>query len=298
MTLALNWVLERRTDPKTGLIIRPHTTDWGDVELSDDGIAPGSAAPTVWTASIYDQAVTYRALREMAIMASALGDRDRAETYDRKADTLRDSTHQALWIPADGYFRTHVHVGTSASGMPATLPNSGHHNFDEDEIVSVANAIAVYAGLANDIETSRIITVLERARLASGSPLAGVSLFPAYPAGTFRNAQMSPGSYQNGAVWDWWAGTQIMAEFARGYSNAGFAHLAAISRAGKRTPKTSRNGAPFHQTVAAIHGCPCQPLEAVTTRRPQGQSARRSSTGYSGLSFREIVSPSPLGWEA
>lgn len=237
LTLALNWVLERRTDPKTGLIIRPHTTDWGDVELSDDGIAPGSAAPTVWTASIYDQAVTYRALREMAIMASALGDRDRAETYDRKADTLRDRTHQALWIPADGYFRTHVHVDTSASGMPATLPNSGHHNFDEDEIVSVANAIAVYAGLANDIETSRIITVLERARLASGSPLAGVSLFPAYPAGTFRNAQMSPGSYQNGAVWDWWAGTQIMAEFARGYSNAGFAHLAAISRAWQTHPE-------------------------------------------------------------
>ncbi len=236
LTLALNWVLERRMDPKTGLIIRPHTTDWGDVELSDDGVAPGSAAPTVWTASIYDQAVTYRALREMAIMASALGERDRAQTYDLKADTLRDRTHQALWMPADGYFRTHVHVDTSPSGMPATLPDNGHDDFDEDAIVSVANAIAVYAGLANDIETSRIITALERARLGSGSPLAGVSLFPAYPTGTFRNAQMSPGRYQNGAVWDWWAGTQIMAEFARGYSNAGFAHLAAISRAWQLHP--------------------------------------------------------------
>ena len=231
LTLALNWVLERRTDPKSGLVIRPHTTDWGDVELSDDGIAPGSATPTVWTASIYDQAVTYRALREMAIMAASLGDKDRAETYDRRADTLRDQTHQALWMPSDGYFRTHVHVATGPQGMPLTRPHEGDHDFDEDAIVSVANAIAIYAGLANDIETSRIVTVLERARLDSGSPLAGVSLFPAYPAGTFRNAQMSPGSYQNGAVWDWWAGTQIMAEFARGYSNAGFAHLAAISRA-------------------------------------------------------------------
>lgn len=230
LAMAMSWILEHRRNEVTGLIIRPHTTDWGDIESGDDGTWGGDAPPTVWTASIYDQAVTYRALRELAIMCSASGDAGRSRMFNSLADDLRSRSREYLWSEARGYFRTHIHVNGAPPGM-RTILSPLVHEFDEDEIVSVANAIAIYAGLADDTQTARATEALERARLSSGSAVPGVSLFPAYPGGTFRSPQMAPGRYQNGAVWDWWAGTQIVAEFARGYSNQAYVHLAAMARA-------------------------------------------------------------------
>ena len=230
LAIAMAWTLEHRRDETTGLIIRPHTTDWGDVESGDDGSWGGDAPPTAWTASIYDQAVTYRALRELAIMCGAAGDSGRSQKFSALADDLRARTRDYLWYDARGYFRTHVHVQGAPPGMrPIRAPQA--HPFDEDEIVSVANAIAIYAGLADDAQTARATDALEAARLNARSAIPGVALFPAYPGGTFRSPQMAPGRYQNGAAWDWWAGTQIMAEFARGYSNLAYVHLAAMAKA-------------------------------------------------------------------
>ena len=227
---AMEWTLTHRRDEVTGLIIRPHTTDWGDIEAGDDGTRGGDAEPTEWTASIYDQSVTYRAFRELAIMLRATGDAGQARTFDSRADDLAARSRQYLWSEARGYFRTHVHVASPPPGMPPPNP-SEPHLFDEDEIVSIANAIAVYAGLADDLQTARVIQAIEWARLDASSALPGVSLYPPYPDGTFRSPQMSPGRYQNGAAWDWWAGTQIVAEFARGYSMHAIANLVRMADA-------------------------------------------------------------------
>ena len=235
LALAMAWTLEHRRDEATGLVIRPHTTDWGDVESGDDGSWGGDAPPTAWTASIYDQAVTYRALRELAIMCVASGDSGRARMFTTLADDLRARTRDYLWSDARGYFRTHVHVQGAPPGMrPIRAPLV--HSFEEDEIVSVANAIAIYAGLADDGQTARATEALEGARINARSAIPGVALYPAYPGGTFRSPQMAPGRYQNGAAWDWWAGTQIVAEFARGYSNQAYIHLAAMAKAWSDNP--------------------------------------------------------------
>ena len=230
LAMAMAWTLDHRRDEGTGLVIRPHTTDWGDVEAGDDGSWGGDAPPTAWTASIYDQAVTYRALRELAIMSGATGESGRSRLFNGIADDLRDRTRKHLWSDEYGYFRTHVHVQGAPPGMrPIKLQED--HSFDEDEIVSVANAIAIYTGLADESQTARASQALEIARRRARSTVPGVALFPAYPTGTFRSPQMAPGRYQNGAAWDWWAGTQIVAEFARGYSNQAYVHLAAMADA-------------------------------------------------------------------
>jgi hypothetical protein len=235
LALAMTWTLEHRRDEDTGLIIRPHTTDWGDVEVVDDGTWGGDAPPSSWTASIYDQAVTYRALRELAIMFDATSDPVRSRKFNILADDMRDRTRLHLWSEARGHFRTHIHVHGAPPGM-RSIRNPSGHPFDEDEIVSVANAIAMYAGLADEGQTARATEALERARLGARSAVPGVALFPAYPEGTFRSPQMAPGRYQNGAAWDWWAGTQIVAEFARGYSNQAFVHLATMAEAWSEHP--------------------------------------------------------------
>jgi len=235
LSLAMAWTLEHRRDEDTGLIIRPHTTDWGDVEAGDDGAWGGDAPPSAWTASTYDQAITYRALRELAIMSDATSDHVRTRMLNMLADDLRDRTRTHLWSEARGYFRTHIHVHGAPPGM-RPIRNPTRHSFDEDEIVSVANAIAIYAGLADEGQTARATEALERARLGARSAVPGVALFPAYPEGTFRSPQMAPGQYQNGAAWDWWAGTQIVSEFARGYSNQAYVHLATMAKAWNEHP--------------------------------------------------------------
>ncbi len=269
LALALNWTLEHRRDDSTGLIIRPHTTDWGDVESGDDGTWGGDAPPTAWTASIYDQAVTYRALREMAIMCAAIGETSRSRTYNTLADELRSRTREHLWSDSRGYFRTHIHVLGAPPGMrPIRAPFT--HEFDEDEIVSVANAIAIYAGLADEGQTARATEALEQARTRARSPIPGVALFPAYPPGAFRSPQMAPGRYQNGAVWDWWAGTQIVAEFARGYSNQGYVHLASMAKAWSDHPEDI----PEWRTV--------DPDSPVGVGRPAGSGHYAAAAGTVG----------------
>ena len=139
-------------------------------------------------------------------MCAAIGETSRSRTYNTLADELRSRTREHLWSDSRGYFRTHIHVLGAPPGMrPIRAPFT--HEFDEDEIVSVANAIAIYAGLADEGQTARATEALEQARTRARSPIPGVALFPAYPPGAFRSPQMAPGRYQNGAVWDWWAGT-------------------------------------------------------------------------------------------
>ena len=40
---------------------------------------------------------------------------------------------------------------------------------------------------------------------------------------------MGPGQYQNGALWDWWAGWQVLGEFESGDADLARAHLAQIA---------------------------------------------------------------------
>ncbi|MFN8523853.1 MAG: hypothetical protein U0821_12210 [Chloroflexota bacterium] len=211
---AMGWLYTQRMVPGLGLIKRGHTTDWGDVEVGQ-GLASGPAMPEPreWTASIFDQAWTYRALMELYEMNRAAQQDQMAEIQLARARALRQASAERLWQPEKGFFRTHVHL------PPKT------HEFDEDGMVSIANAVAVYSGLAGPTERGPIFRVLEQARQAAGARKAGLSLYPTYPQGFFDYPQMQPGRYQNGAVWDWWGGIQISAEFWNGHSALARQHL-------------------------------------------------------------------------
>jgi hypothetical protein len=217
---AMAWVLSARRDPTTELIKRAHTTDWGDVKWEPNSdpthIAPGDQ----WTVSVYDQAIAYAALQGLARMNAAAGrDQDRAR-WMGAASELRSATNAALWLddPERGYYRIHQHVA----------PDNIHHDFPEENIVAIGNAATVYYGLAEADKIPRILAALERARVAAGAPKPGLTLYPAYNG--WYQAQMDQRTYQNGALWDWWAGRQVSAEFWSGYWHMAREHLVMIAR--------------------------------------------------------------------
>ncbi|MDQ6672436.1 MAG: hypothetical protein M3069_17115 [Chloroflexota bacterium] len=217
---AMGWVLGVRRDPETQLIKRAHTTDWGDIKW-ESGPDPSHMRPgDQWTVSIYDQAIAYAALRGLARMNAAAGrEQDRAR-WDAEASVIRAASNSVLWLgdPQRGYYRIHQHLE----------PNNVHHDAAEDDIIAIGNAAAVYYGLAEPDKVQRILAALERARVEAGAPKPGLTLQPAY-AGWFQ-VQMDTQTYQNGALWDWWAGRQISAEFWSGYWRLARDHLLMVAR--------------------------------------------------------------------
>jgi hypothetical protein len=216
LNAAGEWLLTNRQDDATGLIIREHTTDWGDVRFQPTEGNPTDIVPedVVWTASIYDQALAYRAWRELALMNLNVGDEATAERWKLEAERLRAAVNTHLWQSDRGFYRTHLHI------TPLV------HDFDEDAIVSIANAVAIRSGLPDADQTAQIIASLEQARIEADARKPGVVLYPPYPNGFFAIPRMHfGGAYQNGGVWDWWGAWQVLAEFENGYSRLGRTHL-------------------------------------------------------------------------
>lgn len=215
LNVAGDWLLAHRRDETTGLIKRDHTTDWGDVRFQPTTGNPTDIVPedVVWTVSVYDQAIAYRAWRELAAMNRAVGDEATAQQWEAEADALRRATNAHLWQPEKGFYHTHLHL------TPL------EHDFDEDAMVSIANAVAMICGLTDAARDAGIVAALERARLEANARKPGLVLHPPYPAGFFALPRMRSGVYQNGSLWDWWGGWQVLAEFEAGYSTMARAHL-------------------------------------------------------------------------
>jgi hypothetical protein len=217
---AMEWVLAQRRDPATGLIKRAHTTDWGDIKWEPNSDPSHMQPGDQWTVSIYDQAIAYAALRGLAQLNAAVAKDPERARWDGVANELRASTNLTLWMddPERGYFRIHQHVA----------PDNVHHDFNEDDEVAIGNAAAVYYGLADADKVPRILAALERARVEARAMKPGLTLNPAYH-GWFQ-VQMGERIYQNGAVWDWWAGRQVSGEFWSGYWRLARDHLFMVAR--------------------------------------------------------------------
>ncbi len=227
---AMNWVLTVRRDPDTQLIKRAHTTDWGDIKWEPNSDPSDMNPGDQWTVSIYDQAIGYAALQGLARLNAAAGrDSDRAH-WEAEAATIKAATNQVLWQDdaAHGFYRIHRHLA----------PDHVMHDFPEDNVIAIGNAAAIYYGLADPDKVPRILAALERARIAAGAPKPGLSLYPPYD--NWFQVETDRGTYQNGALWDWWAGRQISAEFWAGYPRLARDHLLMVARDWATHPGTVR----------------------------------------------------------
>lgn len=217
---AMGWVLGARRDPDSRLIKRAHTTDWGDIKWEPNTDPSHMRPGDQWTVSIYDQAIGYAALEGLARLNAAAGLEQQRLRWEAEARDLRSFTNALLWLDdADrGYYRIHKHLA----------PDNVEHAFDEDDVIAIGNAAAVYYGLAEPDKIPRILGALERARLQAGANKPGLTLHPPYAG--WHQVQMDERIYQNGALWDWWAGRQISAEFWSGYWDLARDHLIMVAR--------------------------------------------------------------------
>jgi hypothetical protein len=206
---AAAYLFQSRFDREHGLITGAHTADWGDVDPEDpDQKAIYIDDRTRWTADIYDQSMVYEACRRLASMCAALGQRGRADSWQKRAASLREAADRYLWQEEKGFYRVHIHLDP--------FP----HDFAEDDMFAMGgNTQAMIAGLADDEKAARIIrTALERQGSFRISTVSG-SLLPPYPPGFFRHPAMDePYEYQNGGQWDWFGGRLVLAMFEHGFS--------------------------------------------------------------------------------
>jgi hypothetical protein len=69
--------------------------------------------------------------------------------------------------------------------------------------------VAIEAGILTKDEIAQSLAVMiENVRKAGASSI-GLTVYPAYPKGFFKNPSMGPYSYQNGGDWSWFGGRMI-----------------------------------------------------------------------------------------
>ncbi len=216
---ALGYLWAKRRWGDGSLLYRGHTTDWGDVKRSAGPEPTDLVAGDELTLSPFDQAWHFRALHDYATMLDAVGQTADAEVQRSRATQVQTETHAQLWQANRGHYRVHAHA------TDWTDP------FDEDAVIPISNVLSIYAGVASPEQLVPIFEATARAEAAAGTNRAGLTLSPPYPDNFFRSRRMAGGEYQNGAVWDWWGGLQIVSEFEHGHAERAVGHLDAVARA-------------------------------------------------------------------
>ena len=216
---ALDYLWAKRRWGDTSLLFRGHTTDWGDVKRSAGAEPTDLESGDELTLSPFDQAWHFRALHDYATMLDAVGQTADAATQRTRAAQVQTESHAQLWQAERGHYRVHAHA------------TSWTDPFNEDAVVPISSVLSIYAGIAAPEHVAPIFDAAARAEAAAGTNRAGLTLSPPYPDDFFQSRRMVGGEYQNGAVWDWWGGLQIVSEFEHGHAERAINHLDAVARA-------------------------------------------------------------------
>jgi len=202
---AMKFLLKGRFETKYGLIWGATTADWGDVQPEHDwGVEIN--ADTHKAIDIYDNAMFVIAINNYLEFAE-LSNEDR-KYWSKVALDLKANVRKYLWDQKRQKFKPHIYL----NGSP--FPNS----FDEEEIYyHGGTTIAIEANFLTKKEVKQAyLKMQENVKNAKASTI-GLTLYPVYPARTFKNTGMGPYSYQNGGDWTWFGGRMISELIRYGY---------------------------------------------------------------------------------
>jgi glycogen debranching enzyme len=202
MEMALDYPLTHRFSRAHGLIWGATTADWGDVQPEHAwGVELDENSHR--SIDIYDNALLLVAIDEY--LSTACDDEARKDRWTHRRDALRRSVRQHLWDENAGKFIPHLYL----EGSP--FPE----DFDESEVYyHGGTAVAIEAGLLSPEEISASHKRMRENVKMAGAATIGLTLYPPYPAGSFKNKSMAPYSYQNGGDWTWF-GARMVRQLAR-----------------------------------------------------------------------------------
>lgn len=211
---ALNYVLTERFDRKHGLVWGGTRADWGDVQPEDSpGVVLNANSHRALT--VYDSAMLLIALNDyiQLIGENSPG----ARQWIRVRDKLKRNARKHLWDRRNQTFIPHVYL----DGSP--FPK----DFDESAIYyHGGTAVAIEAGLLTRDEVGGALQRMEANVRAANASSIGLTLYPPYPNGFFKNPQLTqPYTYQNGGDWCWFGGRMIQQLVAYGYAAEAYRNL-------------------------------------------------------------------------
>lgn len=205
LSMALHYLLDHRYDDRYGLIWGATTVDWGDVQPEHSwGVELDSSSHRA--IDIYDNAMFIIAINNyISLIPSETSEQ---KMWQSVADKIKANTKKHLWDRQLHKFRPHIYL----EGSP--FPE----NFDESRIYyHGGTAIAIEAGILTKKEIFQVLNDMVNNKQFAGAASIGLTIYPPYPAGFFKNKSMAPYSYQNAGDWTWFGGRMIQQLIAYGF---------------------------------------------------------------------------------
>jgi hypothetical protein len=138
------------------------------------------------------------ALGELAVWDD--DDRERARRWIRLRNRTREQARAHLWDPKRRKFLPHLYL--EGTPFPA--------GFDEDAVwYHGGTAVAIEAGVLTRSEVRSSLESMRGNVRRAGAASIGLTVYPVYPDGFFKNKGMGAWSYQNGGDWCWFGGRMV-----------------------------------------------------------------------------------------
>ncbi|MGN6297265.1 MAG: GH36-type glycosyl hydrolase domain-containing protein [Ginsengibacter sp.] len=190
---ALDFLINKRYSPKYGLIYGATTVDWGDVQPETNwGVVLDSSSHLA--IDIYDNAMLVIALNNYIELFP------KSDRWKEVRHKIQTNIRKYLWDEKRQKFIPHIYL--NGSPFPAS--------FDENKInYHGGTTVAIEAGLLNKKEIQNVNEQMLRDVKLSGAMSIGLTIYPPYPEGYFKNKGMYPYGYQNGGDWTWFGARTI-----------------------------------------------------------------------------------------
>jgi glycogen debranching enzyme len=213
LAMALDFLMQHRFNSHYGLLWGATTVDWGDVQPEHDwGVVLDENSHIA--IDIYDNAMFIIAINNFLELVGS--DFAEIEKWVKIRENIIWNVREYLWDETRHKFRPHLYV----DGSP--FPD----DFDEERIYyHGGTAIAIEAGLLSPEEIQLVLYDMRNNKRFAGAASIGLTIFPAYPKGYFKNRSMAPYSYQNGGDWTWFGGRMIQQLVANGFIQEAYTEL-------------------------------------------------------------------------
>ncbi len=213
LALALDFLLQHRSSGTHGLIWGATTADWGDVQPEHDwGVELDENSHLAL--DVYDNAMFIIAINNYIQLLGQ--DQVGVQHWQTRGTRLRNKVREHLWDPVRHKFRTHVYLKDSPFPKDFAEERIYYHG---------GTAIAVEADLLSREEIGLVLGDMINNKQFSGAASIGLTVYPPYPLGFFKNPSMKPFSYQNGGDWTWFGGRMIQQLIVNGYIEEAYEEL-------------------------------------------------------------------------
>lgn len=199
---AMEFLMNNRYNEKYGLLWGATTADWGDVQPEHDwGVY--FTDDTHYAIDIYDNAMFLIALDNLIELLP-----NAKNKWQPIRHQIAKNTKKYLWDEVNQKFIPHIYL----NGSP--FPE----DFNENEIYyHGGTAIAIEANLLSKDEIKISLDKMIANVKASGAGSIGLTMYPPYPKGFYKNKGMYPYGYQNGGDWTWFGGRMIQQLIINGF---------------------------------------------------------------------------------